>query len=527
MARAGFVAALTIVAGLMPIAPAAAQQLPPSLQQPAQLPAPADAAPQPDPQQQQGSGQPGPADAAAAGSGQLAPNDPVGSVASVTGTARVTRGGATVALKAGDVVFKNDVLATAANSTLNITFEDETTFSLSANSRIAVNDFVYAENGANNSALFDVARGTVAFVASQVAKTGDMKIATPTATLGIRGTSGLIEVPEGVTPGAAPGGGRDVAIKLYADANGTVGRIEVFERSAGAAAGVLGARLGFLSQAATGFAIRPGAGGRFAAAPLAISAAQIARDRGLVGRVHTAQGIGRGFIEQRRLLRQQPGLQQQRPNLQRQPGLQPQRPGQPGLQQQRPGLQQQRPGLQQQRPGLQQPNPQQPALQRTPNLAPSPGAPAGAPGAAPGGPGRPAALPGQPGGAPLPARSGFGGPPPGAQPIQGVPGQGVPGGVPGRGPSGVPSGVPGSAPSGPPGSGPIPARTGLPPGLSPRTVPGPQPALPAPALRGRAPGLPAAIGRVPATRPVPGLQRAPAQVRQPAKKPPVQQEPVR
>src|SRR5215475_13153612 len=158
MARAGFVAALTIVAGLMQVVPAPAQQLPPSLQQP-------------------GSGQPGPADAAAAGSGQLAPNDPVGGVASVTGTARVTRGGATVALKAGDVVFKNDVLATAANSTLNITFEDETTFSLSANSRIAVNDFVYAENGANNSALFDVARGTVAFVASQVAKTGDMKIA--------------------------------------------------------------------------------------------------------------------------------------------------------------------------------------------------------------------------------------------------------------------------------------------------------------------------------------------------------------
>ena len=523
MARAGFVAALTIIAGLMQAAPAPAQQLPPSLQQPAQLPAPADAAPQADPQQQQGvpQGTPG----AAAAAGQLAPNDPVGSVASVTGTARVARGGATVVLKAGDVIFKNDVLATAANSTLDITFEDETTFNLSANSRIAVNDFVYAENGSNNSALFDVARGTVAFVANHVAKTGDMKIATPTATLGIRGTSGLIEVPEGVTPGAAPGSGRDVAIKLYADANGAVGRIEVFERSAGAAAGVLGARLGLLSQAASGFAIRPGAGGRFAAAPLAISAAQIARDRGLVGRVHSTQGIGRGFIEQRRLLRQQPGLQQQRPNLQRQPGVQPQRPGQPGLQQQRPGLQQQRPGLPQQRPGLQQPNPQQPGLQRTPNLTPTPGGAPGGPAGAPGGPPRPAALPGQPGGTPLPARSGFGGPPPGAQPIQGVPGQDLPSGIPGRGPGSVPSGMPG----GPPGSGPIPARTGLPSGLAPRAVPGPQPALSAPALRGGAPRLPGAIGRVPATRPVPGVQRVPSHVRPPANQPATkpQQEPVR
>src|SRR5262249_48377849 len=157
----------------------------------------------------------------------------------------------------------------------------ETTFNLTANSQIAVNDFVYAEGGPNNSALFDVARGTVAFVAYQVAKTGDMKVATPTATLGIRGTSGLIEVPEGATPGAPPASGRDVAIKLYPDANGAVGRIEVFERGVG---GAVGARLGLLSQAATGFAIRAGAGGRFAAAPLALSAAQIARDRGLVGR---------------------------------------------------------------------------------------------------------------------------------------------------------------------------------------------------------------------------------------------------
>ena len=35
----------------------------------------------------------------------------------------------------------------------------------------------------------------MAFVAAAVAKTGDMKISTPTSTLGIRGTTGLVEVP--------------------------------------------------------------------------------------------------------------------------------------------------------------------------------------------------------------------------------------------------------------------------------------------------------------------------------------------
>ena len=104
--------------------------------------------------------------------------------------------------------------------------------------------------------MFDVAKGTVAFVAAQVAKTGDMQITTPTASLGIRGTSGLVEVPAG---GVAAAGANN--IKLYPDADGRVGRIEVNDRA--------GARLGLLSQGASGFAIRPGTGGaRFAAVPI-------------------------------------------------------------------------------------------------------------------------------------------------------------------------------------------------------------------------------------------------------------------
>src|SRR5262249_61859427 len=113
------------------------------------------------------------------------------------------------------------------------------------------------EGGRNNTGVFDIAKGTVAFVAAAVAKTGNMQITTPTATLGIRGTTGLVEVPEGATATGA----NNVNIKLYPDADGRVGRIEVNDRQ--------GARLGALTQGASGFSIRPGTGGgRFAAAPL-------------------------------------------------------------------------------------------------------------------------------------------------------------------------------------------------------------------------------------------------------------------
>jgi hypothetical protein len=299
---------------------------------------------------------------------QPAADDPIGNVATLTGSATVTRNNASKPLKSKDDIFLEDVLQTSANSTLGVTFNDSTTFNLTANARIAVDKFVYEDGGKANAALFNVAKGTVAFVAAAVAKSGDMKISTPTATLGIRGTTGLVEVPEGT----AAGGANNVAVKLYPDADGKVGRIEINDRAGG--------RLGFLTQGASGF---PGAGGRFAAVPLTISPQQALRDQGFVRQVHAAQNFGRQIVTQRQIQRRQnqptrPGLQRQngrpqQPGLQRQPGLQPGlRRGQPGVRQ--PGLPRQpgQLGLQRQPggPGLQRPAGQlRPGLPRRPAAA--------------------------------------------------------------------------------------------------------------------------------------------------------------
>src|SRR3981081_1991458 len=186
---------------------------------------------------------------------QAAGDEPIGNVATLTGIATVIRKRDSIALKLKDDIFQNDVLQTSANSTLGVTFNDATTFNLTANARITVDNYVYGDGGKKNAALFGVVKGTVAFVAAAVAKTGDMKISTPTATMGIRGTSGLVEVPEG----ASATGRNNVAIKLYPDADGRVGRIEVNDRA--------GARLGFLTQGSSGFTIRPHGGGGIATRP--------------------------------------------------------------------------------------------------------------------------------------------------------------------------------------------------------------------------------------------------------------------
>jgi hypothetical protein len=286
----------------------------------------------------------------AAPTAQLTP-DPVGSVATLQGAASVTRNNATSALALRDPVYKNDVLQTNVDGTLGITFDDETTFTLKPNTRLAVDEFVYQEGGTDNAAIFNVVRGTAAFVAAEVAHSGNMKIDTPTSSLGIRGTTGLVEVPEGGTAGG------EVSIKLYPDADGRVGRIEVFGRD--------GAQLGILSRGATGFAVRPGAGGRFTVAPLQISREEAERDRTFVRQTFAARTVGRQINQQRPTFQRQ--RNQLRPNQPNQ-----QRPGQVPGREQRPGLQQQRPELRTVPGGQPLPSPgTRPTLQQRPSTPPT------------------------------------------------------------------------------------------------------------------------------------------------------------
>jgi hypothetical protein len=258
--------------------------------------------------------------AGAAGQAVASPAQ-VGLVATLKGSATVTRASATeaIALQINNPVFKNDILATGPNSSLGITFDDQTTFSLSANTRIEVNAFVYREGGNANAASINVAAGTAAFVASLVAKTGDMKITTPVATMGIRGTTGVIDVPEqGATAAPGPGGNGEPRVKLYADEDGHVGQIEVF--------GPQGLSLGTLTLAATAFAFRRGAGGRIEAVTYLIPPREAERDRGVLRRLLAAHRAG----VRRTLERQRAHERHQQPRFNsRPPGQPPHQPRPP------------------------------------------------------------------------------------------------------------------------------------------------------------------------------------------------------
>jgi hypothetical protein len=129
---------------------------------------------------------------------------PIGKVVKATGSVtldhadavvvQASLGGQSNRPKVGDPVYTGDVVQTGADGRVGITFSDGTAFNVSSNARMVLNEFVYNPNSTSNSTLFSLTKGTFTFVAGKVAKTGDMKIDTPVATMGIRGTTPHVEI---------------------------------------------------------------------------------------------------------------------------------------------------------------------------------------------------------------------------------------------------------------------------------------------------------------------------------------------
>jgi len=129
----------------------------------------------------------------------------IGKVAVVTGKVTIehTAGVALLAsvspsdgARVGDAVYVGDVIQTGPDGKAGITFADGTAFNVSNNARMVLDEFIYDPNGKSNATVFSLSKGTFTLVAGQVAKTGSMRVETPVATLGIRGTTPHIEIAD-------------------------------------------------------------------------------------------------------------------------------------------------------------------------------------------------------------------------------------------------------------------------------------------------------------------------------------------
>jgi len=120
----------------------------------------------------------------------------VAQVKTTAGQAEIVRNGGHAPARIGDPLFEKDTIETGADGSIGITFIDNTVMSSGPNSEIMLEDYKFNSSDYKGSMLTDVKKGTVSMISGDIARSTPeaMKVRTPTAILGVRGTRFVIRV---------------------------------------------------------------------------------------------------------------------------------------------------------------------------------------------------------------------------------------------------------------------------------------------------------------------------------------------
>jgi hypothetical protein len=110
------------------------------------------------------------------------------------GAVQIERAGQTVPATLGAVVQAGDVVVTGADGSVGITFLDNSLLSAGPNSVLAIDRFAFDSTTHQGSFESSLKKGTLAVVSGKLAKQSPdaMKVKTPAAVLGVRGTEFLV-----------------------------------------------------------------------------------------------------------------------------------------------------------------------------------------------------------------------------------------------------------------------------------------------------------------------------------------------
>ena len=127
----------------------------------------------------------GVAAAAAEDAGQIKPS---------TGTAQIERAGQKMPAAVGQVVQQGDVVSTGADGSVGITFRDSSLVSIGPDSVLVIDRFVFDSTTHQGNFDASLKQGTLAVISGKLAKQSPdaMKVKTPAAILGVRGTEFLV-----------------------------------------------------------------------------------------------------------------------------------------------------------------------------------------------------------------------------------------------------------------------------------------------------------------------------------------------
>ena len=128
----------------------------------------------------------------------LARAEDVGQIKVAKGTVYVEREGQRLPATAGMPVRQSDTLVTGADGSAGVTFSDNSMLSAGPNSVLVVDH--YAFDTRTHVGQFDASlkKGSLAVVSGKMVKQtpGSMRVRTPAAIMGVRGTDFLVQVDE-------------------------------------------------------------------------------------------------------------------------------------------------------------------------------------------------------------------------------------------------------------------------------------------------------------------------------------------
>lgn len=116
---------------------------------------------------------------------------PVGEVTEIKGEATVTHAdGSKEKITSGTKIFEGDIVETDAHGAVNITFADESTFAISENARLAVDDFSFNPGDQSGTTGLSILRGVFMFTSGLIGRENPdaVHLETPVGSIGIRGT---------------------------------------------------------------------------------------------------------------------------------------------------------------------------------------------------------------------------------------------------------------------------------------------------------------------------------------------------
>ena len=131
----------------------------------------------------------------------------IGTITEISGKATITRtDGSVEPLSLGSEVYLQDQIETFGDGAVNIGFIDDSSFSISENAKLTIDDYVFDQSTESGVSNFSLLEGIFVYSSGQIGRDDpdDVMIETPIGSIGIRGTiiagdigSGEIIVVEG------------------------------------------------------------------------------------------------------------------------------------------------------------------------------------------------------------------------------------------------------------------------------------------------------------------------------------------